>query len=57
MSFDLARTPTLEAVATEDEQRLAQELQKRVEESIAAAEQRPEVAEAAAAQQSAEDHL
>jgi hypothetical protein len=57
MSFDLARTPTLEAVATEDEHRLAQDLQKRVEESIATAEQQAEVVAAVAAHQDAEEHL
>jgi hypothetical protein len=57
MSFDLARTPTLEAVATKDQQTLAQDLQKRAEESIAAAEARPEVVAARAAQQRAEERL
>ncbi len=57
MSFDLARTPTLEAVSTKDQQALAQDLQKRAEESIAAAEARPEVAAARAAQQKAETRL
>lgn len=57
MSFDLARTPTLEAVATQDEHRLAQDLQKRVDESIAAAAAEPEVVEAAEAQQTSEDRL
>jgi hypothetical protein len=57
MSFDLARTPTLEAVATKDQQTLAQDLQKRAEESIAAAGARPEVVDARAAQQKAEERL
>jgi hypothetical protein len=57
MSFDLARTPTLEAVATQDEHRLAQDLQKRVEESIAAAEALPEVVDAAAAQDASGERL
>lgn len=57
MSFDLARTPTLEAVATKDEQALAQDLHKRAEESIAAAEARPEVVEAREAQQKSENRL
>lgn len=57
MSFDLARTPTLEAVATKDEQALAADLHKRAEESIAAAETRAEVAEARAAQEKADERL
>jgi len=57
MSFDLARTPTLEAVSIEDENLLAQDLQRRAEESIALAETQPEVAAAAEAQDAAEDHL
>jgi hypothetical protein len=55
MSFDIARTPTLEAVATEDERLLAQDLHKRVEESIGLAEAQPEVAEAAEAHRVAEE--
>jgi hypothetical protein len=57
MSFDLARTPTLEAVATQDEHRLAEDLRKRVEESITAAESQPDVVEAAQAQQATDDRL
>ena len=57
MSFDLARTPTLEAVATCDEHQLAQDMKKRVEESIAAVEQQKEVIEAAAAQQTSDERL
>jgi len=57
MSFDLARTPTLEAVSTKDQQALAQDLQKRAEESIAAAEARPEVVKARDAQHAAEERL
>jgi hypothetical protein len=57
MSFDLARTPTLQAVATEDEQLLAQDLQHRVEESVALAEAQPDVVAAAEAQLAAEDRL
>ncbi|HEY6394975.1 MAG TPA: hypothetical protein VIX12_06115 [Candidatus Binataceae bacterium] len=57
MSFDLARTPTLEAVAEENEQVLARELQKRAEESIAAAEARAEVVEACEKQRKAEERL
>ena len=36
MSFDIAKTSTLEAVVTADEKLLAQDLQKRVEEAIRA---------------------
>lgn len=57
MSFDVVTTPTLEAVATENEQLLARDLQKRVEELIEAAEAQPEVAQAAEAQRAAEQHL
>jgi hypothetical protein len=57
MSFDLAKTPTLEAVSTKDQQALAQDLQKRAEESIVAAEARPEVVAARSAQQKAETRL
>src|SRR5262249_12459245 len=55
MSFDIARTPTVEAVATQDEQRLAQDLQERVEESIRAAE--TEAAEAIESHRAAEERL
>jgi hypothetical protein len=57
MSFDLVRTPTLEAVATKDEQALAADLHKRAEESIALGEARPEVAEARAAHEKTEERL
>lgn len=57
MGFDLAKTPTLEAVATADEQALAQDLQKRAEELIAAAGERPECREASEAQRDAEERL
>lgn len=57
MSFDLARTPTLEAVATKDQQALTQDLRKRAEESIAAAEARPDVVQAREAQHKAEERL
>jgi len=57
MSFDLARTPTLEAVSTKDQQALTQDLQKRAEESIAAARMRPGVVETREAQQRAEERL
>jgi len=57
MSFHLAETPTLEAVATEDEQVLAQDLKVRVEEGVLQAETQPEVAEAADAEQNARNRL
>src|SRR5437016_3923981 len=57
MSFDIARTPTLQAVATQDEHALAADLQKRVEEAIAAAESSGDVVAAVAAQRETEDRL
>jgi hypothetical protein len=46
MSFELSHTPTLEAVATDDEQILAQDMQTRVAEATAHAFSLPEVAAA-----------
>ena len=57
MSFYLAETPTLEAVAMEDEQALAQDMQIRVAEAVQQAESQTLVCEAAAAQQQAQDRL
>ncbi|MBZ5596619.1 MAG: hypothetical protein LAP39_30635 [Acidobacteriia bacterium] len=57
MSFDLARTPTLEVVATEDEKVLSHDLQTRVEQAIQQAEAQPEVVEAVSAQRSADTRL
>jgi hypothetical protein len=57
MSFYLAETPTLEAVATEDERVLAQDLQTRVAEAVQQAESQTSVCEAAGAQQQAQDRL
>lgn len=57
MNFDLARTPKLEAVTTQDEQALAQDLQKRVEKAVAAAQAREDVAEACAAHRTLEERL
>jgi len=57
MSFDLARTPTLEVVATHDEKRLSQDLQSRVEQAILQAEAQPQVAEAVSDQRSARTRL
>lgn len=53
MSFDLARTPTLEVVATQDETLLSRDLQSRVEQAILQAEAQPEVAEAISAERAA----
>src|SRR5665213_3655792 len=57
MSFYLAETPTLEAVATEDERALAQDLQARVAEAVRQAESQAPVAEAAEEQKDAQDRL
>ena len=57
MSFDIAETPTLQAVATDDERQLAEDLQERVEESIAEADASADVLEAVAAQNAAADLL
>jgi len=57
MSFYLTETPTLEAVATEDERELAQDLQARVVEAVEQAESHTAVGEAAGAQQQAENRL
>jgi hypothetical protein len=55
--FHITETPTLHFVATEDEQRLSQDLQARLEESLRQAEERPEVVAAAAIHHAAEDRL
>src|SRR3954469_15382569 len=57
MSFDIARTPTLEAVATQDEQALAQDLQKRVDEAIQAAESAEQVVGAVSGSNKASERL
>jgi len=57
MSFDIARTPTLHAVATGDEQELIDDLQERAEAAIRQAREAPAVVEAAEAQRQAEEHL
>jgi hypothetical protein len=57
MSFDIARTPTLHAVATGDEQQLVEDLQERVEAAILQALETPAVVEAAEAQRRAEQHF
>ena len=46
MSFHLTQTPTLEAVATDDEQRLAQDIQARVAEAMTQVETQSAVADA-----------
>jgi hypothetical protein len=57
MSFDIAKTPTLQAVATENEQQLAEDLQQRVDAGLQQADEQPEVIAAAEAQGVAEAHL
>jgi len=57
MSFDIARTPTLEAVATQDEQALAQDLHKSVEEAIQRAESSAEVVSAIAGYEESAERL
>lgn len=57
MSFDLAQTPTVEAVSTGDEALLAQDLQARVDESIRQTNESPEVAAAMEAQRIAIEKL
>ena len=57
MSFDIARTPTLQAVATGDEQQLVEDLQQRVEGAIRQAEETPAVVEADETQRRAEQHF
>jgi hypothetical protein len=57
MSFDIVQTPTLQAVATQDEKQLADHLQKRVDAAISQAEAQPGVERAAAAHGSAAERL
>jgi len=57
MSFDIARTPTLHAVATGDEQQLVEDLQQRVAEAVQRAGETTAVMEAAEAQRAAEQQL
>src|SRR6185312_12024844 len=57
MSFYLAETPTLEAVATEDERVLNDDLRARVAEAVEQAESQPLVSEAAGAHQGANNRL
>jgi hypothetical protein len=48
MSFDIATTPTLQAVATDDEHQLAEDLANRLESAMREAEEQPDVVEALA---------
>jgi hypothetical protein len=57
MSFDIAKTPTLQAIATDNEQQLADDLQQRVDAGLRQAEEQPEVIEATEAQRLADAHL
>ncbi len=57
MSFDISKTPTLEAVANADEHVLAQDLQKRVTEALSAADQNAEVVQAVEAHRTAAERL
>lgn len=57
MSFDIAETPTLHAVASGDEQQLAEDLQQRVEAAVRQAEEAPAMMEAAEAARQAGRHL
>jgi hypothetical protein len=57
MSFDISKTPTLQAIATENEQQLADDLQQRVDAGLRQAEEQPEVIEATEAQSLADAHL
>jgi hypothetical protein len=55
--FQITETPTLHFVATEDEQRLSQDLQARLEESLHHAEEQAEVAVAVEATRAAGERL
>jgi hypothetical protein len=57
MSFDIAATPTLQAVATLDEQLLAQDLQARLFSAIEGAQGQPQVSEALQEQFRAQEKL
>jgi hypothetical protein len=57
MSFDISKTPTLQAIATDNEQQLADDLQQRVDAGLRLAEEQPEVIEATEAQSLADAHL
>jgi hypothetical protein len=53
--FDISKTSTLQAVATEDEQLLVQDLQKRVDDAVAEADADPAVVQAVGAHSEAEN--
>ncbi len=55
--FDITKTPTLQAVAADDEQVLAEDLKKRLEQALQQAVEDPEVVNAAAEYQAAESAL
>ncbi len=55
--FQITETPTLHFVATGDEQRLSQDLQARLDESLRQAEEKPDVVAAAEAHREASDRL
>lgn len=55
--FHITETPTLHFVATEDEEKLSQDLQARLEESLQMAEERAEVVAAAEANRGAQQRL
>lgn len=57
MSFQLSDTPTLEAVANEDEKLLEQDLRAKVDAAVESIQQNEEVAEAQQAQQAAAEQL
>lgn len=57
MSFELSDTPTLEAVANEDEKLLEQDLKAKVDAALESIEKDEEVAEALEAQQAAAEQL
>jgi hypothetical protein len=57
MSFDISKTPTLQAIATDNEQELADDLQQRVDAGLRLADEQREVMEATEAQRLAEAHL
>ncbi len=57
MSFEIARTPTLHAVANGDEQQLADDLRERAEAAMRQAAESSAVVEAVEAQRQAEQHF
>jgi len=57
LDFHITETPTLHFVSTDDEQRLSQDLQARLEESLGQAEEQPEVIAATDSTRAAADRL